>query len=396
MPKGLNTIEDYVSQATRERRRHDIEGLVPILDLSNAFKEDTHEVLLESLRKALFEIGFFYIKNVPSKRILGIFKDIKREALDFFSLTPEQKAKVSMLHSKHFLGYNGIGGEITDSHIDWRELYELATELPEPIINNEDEMWKNVEGPNIWPDKADLPNFRPIVEEYIEELTALSRMIIDLIREALKLPEGAFDKYFKDRQQCKLNLIKYPDIFNQKNTDEVIKQLQLSLIDLKQGVGEHLDTNFLTIIFQATKHISLQVQNFEGKWVNVPPIDNTFVVNVGQLLEYITNGVCVATIHRVLTPIPGEGDRLSVAFFQSIDFASYKLKIEIPAEIQEKAEIRDSHRKVKAIGFQFSQDGSKPIGHSVFLNKIKSFPEVAKSWYPNYLEYVKSHLDSVT
>lgn len=396
MPGELKDIEEYIIEAKRQRDEHNLQGVVPILDLSAANDEARRPKLLEDLKRALFDIGFFYVKNVSSKKIPSIFQDIKEESWKFFDLPKEKKTEVSMENSKHFLGYNDVGDELTAKHIDWREQVEFGTELPEPIINTEDELWKNIEGPNLWPDKNMVPNFRPTVEDYMKELGILSKLLIGLIRESLHLPEGVFDQYFKENQQCKMKIIRYPDLLNSKNDIATIQShLLQSLIDLKQGVGEHRDNDFLTIIYQATDHTSLQVQTFEGEWVNVPPLKDTFVVNVGQTLEYITNGVCVATVHRVLTPIPGEGDRLSIAFFQTVDISRYKSKIEIPEEIQEEADNRDSRRAKEDISFQFPQASSKPLGYSIFLNRIKSHPKVGARWYPETLKYVQSQLEKV-
>lgn len=150
-----------------------------------------------------------------------------------------------MENSKHFLGYNDVGDELTAKHIDWREQVEFGTELPEPVINSDDELWKNIEGPNLWPDKQLVPNFRSTIEDYMSELETLSKLLIDLIKESLNLPEAVFDKYFKEKQQCKMKIIRYPDLLKLKNDLEGIRShLLQSLIDLKQGVGEHRDNDF--------------------------------------------------------------------------------------------------------------------------------------------------------
>lgn len=394
MPGELQDINDYIKESKRGRDEHNIQGVVPILDISAALDKERRPQLLKDLKRALFDIGFFYVKNPPSKKIPSIFHDLKEESWNFFNLPKEKKSEISMENSKHFLGYNDVGDELTAKHIDWREQVEFGTELPEPVINSDDELWKNIEGPNLWPDKQLVPNFRSTIEDYMSELETLSKILIDLIKESLNLPEAVFDKYFKEKQQCKMKIIRYPDLLKLKNDLEGIRShLLQSLIDLKQGVGEHRDNDFLTIIYQATNHTSLQVQTFEGEWVNVPPIKDTFVVNVGQTLEYITNGVCVATVHRVLTPIPGEGDRLSIAFFQTVDVSSYKSKIEIPEEIQKEADIRDSRLTKEDISFQFPQANAKPLGYSIFLNRIKSHPKVGAKWYPDTLKYVQKQLE---
>lgn len=89
-----------------------------------------------------------------------------------------------------------------------------------------------------------------------------------------------------------------------------------------QGVGPHKDSSgWLTFLLQASPPsiLGLQALNKTGAWIDVPAIPGTFVVNMGQAFEVVTNGVCKATTHRVMLPSTGEGyDRYSVPFFQGV------------------------------------------------------------------------------
>jgi hypothetical protein len=62
----------------------------------------------------------------------------------------------------------------------------------------------------------------------------------------------------------------------------------------------------------------LEVLNHAGEWVSAPPLEGTFIVNIGQGFEVATGGRCPATTHRVLSPSNGK-ERYSVPFFQGID-----------------------------------------------------------------------------
>lgn len=116
------------------------------------------------------------------------------------------------------------------------------------------------------------------------------------------------------------------------------------------------------------------------------------MVNNGQTLEAITQGVCKATIHRVLIPKPGSGTRISIPFFQTIDLDCFKTPVkDIPEDIIKLKEERDQKIKDWAVdvGFQFKPDVEKePIGYAVFRNRIKSHQDVAKRWYPTILKQV--------
>lgn len=136
MSGEIQDINNYIKEAKRQRDEHNLQGVVPILDISAALDEERRPQLLKDLKRALFDIGFFYIKNVPSKKIPGILHDLKEESWNFFNLPKEKKSEISMENSKHFLGYNDVGDELTAKHIDWREQVEFGTELPEPVINS--------------------------------------------------------------------------------------------------------------------------------------------------------------------------------------------------------------------------------------------------------------------
>jgi isopenicillin N synthase-like dioxygenase len=361
---------------------------IPTLDYALAGDPATRQQFLSDLRSALFHHGFFYMVNVLPE---VAFQDIKSQSLKFFDIPLEEKEKVAMVHSKHFLGYNGLGDEITARNVDWREQVEFATELAEPIINDDSELYKNIEGPNLWPNAELLPNFKPIVSGYVDELSELSRSLTRLIEQALGLAPKSLEKYFKDIQQAKLKIIKYPDLDDkQSEVSKVQEEFQDTQFttELTQGVGEHRDNDFLTLIYQATPHWSLQVKDYEGEWVDVPPVNNSLVFAVGMTLEFITQGTCVSTVHRVLTPIPGEGDRLSISFFQTINIESKKESIEVSDELKRLVSERDSKRVKNKIGFQFQVDEDKPVGYSVFLNRIKSHPKVGQRWYPEVNDWI--------
>ncbi|CAK9438294.1 uncharacterized protein LODBEIA_P25180 [Lodderomyces beijingensis] len=362
---------------------------IPILDLNDALNSETKSQFLAQLRNAMINVGFLLLKNYesvgPSAQDLA---DIKHQSQRFFALPEDVKLKIEMINSPHFLGYTRLANEITASHTDWREQIDLATELPAP--RKGEPIYKNIEGPNLWPDEEAIPNFRNVVETYIAKMTHLSKVFRYLVLESIGLEGEALDGYFKENQQCKMKLIAYPDRASLTNTTSAALDDTPST---GQGVGPHRDSDLITYIYQATQHQdSLQVQNFQGQWITVPNIPGHLVVNNGQTLEAITQGVCKATIHRVLIPQPGTGTRISVPFFQTIDLDSCKSAIQnIPKEIVEQRDVRD--RKIKDwavdVGFQFKPDMSKePVGYAVFRNRIKSHQDVAKRWYPEVLKQV--------
>uniref|UniRef100_A0A8H7TJ79 Fe2OG dioxygenase domain-containing protein n=1 Tax=Bionectria ochroleuca TaxID=29856 RepID=A0A8H7TJ79_BIOOC len=137
----------------------------------------------------------------------------------------------------------------------------------------------------------------------------MSIYFTSLIAEAILLPRDAFDKYFDEDQHHKLKIVKYPDL------GELGKEGQ----GQGQGVGPHKDSMLSSYLLQASEHRGLQVQNVKGEWIDCPPVPGTVVVAIGQGLEALTQGVCVSTTHRVLSPAAGSGPRFSIPFFQGVD-----------------------------------------------------------------------------
>lgn len=360
---------------------------IPVIDLAKV--STNKQEFLDELRYALIDVGFLVLVNYES---VGPgpenFQAIKQQSDNFFKLPQEIKDGCSMINNRHFLGYNKLANEITSKHTDWREQIDLANELPPP--QQDEPIYKNIEGPNEWPDVNYAPNFKPVVLEYISKMNDLATVFRGLVCEALGISSNSFDRFFKPNQQTKMKIIAYPDS-QQLLTNNTKSNVLDDDYSTGQGCGPHRDSDLLTYIFQVTNHESLQVQNFQGQWITVPYIPNSLVVNAGQTLEAITQGVCKATIHRVLIPSPGSGTRISVPFFQTIDLDVHKLAVDIPEPILALKEQRDAKIRDWAVdtGFQFVPEIDKyPVGHYVFRNRIKSHQDVAAKFYPDILKEV--------
>jgi isopenicillin N synthase-like dioxygenase len=226
--------------------------------------------------------------------------ELKAIIPQFFALPARDKENLSFLNSPHFLGYSALGSETTASKTDLREQFEFSNDL-------EDECqdclsFQRLRGPSQWPAPEILPHFREILTTYHNEITALSYRFVRLVSEALELPATAFDSLFRGNPQHRVKVVRYPP----STTGD-------------QGVGPHKDSSgWWTFLLQADEQAGLEVLNHAGEWVSAPPLEGTFIVNIGQGFEVATGGRCPATTHRVLSPSNGK-ERYSVPFFQGID-----------------------------------------------------------------------------
>ncbi|KAK3681258.1 2OG-Fe(II) oxygenase [Podospora appendiculata] len=282
---------------------------IPIINLALASGSSSpadRESCLTQLRHALTNVGFLYIVNhgVPETAISNVVEILPR----LFAMPDEAKDEVALGNSPQFLGFSGNGAETTAGRRDRREQFEFATELGEVWDDAAGgvPLYERLRGPNQWP--SGYPEIRPVVETYIHELTLLGERFLRLVAEALFLPPETFFSFLSE--QHRLKLVHYPATDNETDSDS----------EQRQGVGPHKDSSgWWTFLLQASPpHVrGLQALNKQGAWVDVPNIAGSFVVNIGQAFEVVTNGVCKATTHRVVLAGP-ESERFSVPFFQGV------------------------------------------------------------------------------
>lgn len=150
-------------------------------------------------------------------------------------------------------------------------------------------------------------------------------------------------------------------------------------------------------LLQASHHRGLQVQNIRGEWIDCPPIPGTLVVAIGQGLEALTQGVCVSTTHRVLSPAVGQGARFSIPFFQGVRGDTTFDDLEKVGVGQVPEHVKEQRRRVLEanggqrlddVEFTFRKGGvATTLGEATLRNRVKSHPDVGERWY---LEILKS------
>ncbi|EKM54798.1 uncharacterized protein PHACADRAFT_258905, partial [Phanerochaete carnosa HHB-10118-sp] len=326
---------------------------IPVLDYALASDASTKPQLLVALRNALTNVGFFYLKShtVPSECIDAAVAFCPR----LFDLPAAERERIRMVHNAHFFGYSRFGAELTKGKVDQREQFDFGTSTG-PRWKEGDPDFMRLWGPSQWPDESLLPGFRDTFVEYAQRLQKLSGELLGLIAEALELPPNAFARFFEPEG-------------NQDHESS------------NQGVGPHYDGGFITLLLQASPHRGLQVQNVSGEWIDAPPTPGTFVVNIGKALETITQGVAIATSHRVLSPEKGSTPRYSIPFFQMIrrDRVIGKEVLELPPEIMK---IKEAREQLGSDSVNYAEYHQLPAGLVALVSRVKSHPDVAQRHYP--------------
>ncbi|KAF5328578.1 hypothetical protein D9619_011475 [Psilocybe cf. subviscida] len=348
---------------------------IPILDYTLLSTPTGKAQFLSQLRHALINVGFLYLQHPPvAPSVISALTHEHIPAL--FALPQEEKDAVSMRNSEHFLGYSKLGAELTKGKVDQREQWDIATkhECRWRAGRGDPEHWR-LWGPSQWPSETLLPSFRPTFESYLVQVEALSYEFALLMSEAFGLGPHGLDRFYDDMtgktMQHRAKVVKYPAV---KEGEE------------GQGVGPHYDAGFLTFLLQASQHRGLQVQNLAGEWIDAPPIPDTFVVNIGKALEFVTGGLARATSHRVISPRAAPGEeatpRYSVPFFQNIglDVRLGEHILEFPPEILALRDARGNVAKTDSVNF--SEFDREPSGKVNLIGRVKSHPDVAQIHYP--------------
>lgn len=253
--------------------------MLPIIDLSGS-----DDAIASAIADACRSVGFFYVRNhgVPAERL----SVLDRAARAFFALPDASKREIEMAKGGlAWRGFFGVGDELTSGQPDQKEgLYFGAERTPDgrPLF-----------GRNLFP--TQVPAMREALLEYLESMTELGHRLMAHVARSLGLPAAYFfDRYTAD-PLILFRIFHYPALVS----------------DEQWSVGEHSDYGLLTILAQDDAG-GLQVKAPDG-WIEAPPIDGTFVVNLGDMLDRLTNGLYRSTHHRVRNT--SGRSRLSFPFF---------------------------------------------------------------------------------
>jgi isopenicillin N synthase-like dioxygenase len=203
-------------------------------------------------------------------------------------------------------------------------------------------------GSNLFPERPAL--LRETVLEYMQAVTQVGHTVMRGISLSLGLSADYFYQKYNQEPLILFRIFHYPP--QPPHTSE-------------WGVGEHTDYGLLTILLQ-DKAGGLQVKS-RGEWIPAPPVENTFICNIGDMLDKMTAGLYRSTPHRVLN-ISGK-NRLSFPLFFDPGFDTVIKPIEnIPRPEVTDAFTRWDHADVHQFGGTYG---------AYLLGKIgKVFPDL--------------------
>jgi isopenicillin N synthase-like dioxygenase len=274
---------------------------VPVIDLARAWSGDraARQALANDIAEVCGRVGFMYIKNhrIAQRDIDAIFQT----AADFHNLPLDAKMEVSITKNDHAQGY--LHGMTKGTEKSISANLQEAFQIKRPLADDDPGLLAGLplHGKIPWP--SAMPDLQPRMMAYYDKVDVLGYELLALFELSLGMAAGTLRQFFK-KDMNSLRLLHYPP----QAPDEEGVHL---------GARAHTDTNAFTILVQDGNG-GLEIKNRDGEWVAVPPIDGTFVVNVGEVLKVWTDGVFSSTLHRVINRSGRE--RYSIPFFMYPSF----------------------------------------------------------------------------
>jgi isopenicillin N synthase-like dioxygenase len=271
---------------------------IPSLDLADFYKgtPEQKKKFVADLGAAYNTIGFVAIRNHYLTNDLSdkLYDQIKK----FFAQPDAVKQQYEIAGLAGQRGYIGKGKEHAKGRNtgDLKEFYHIGQE----VLDNDP---IKAEYPdNVWP--TELPEFKEVGLEVYRRLEKTGVQLLQAIALYLQLPENYFDAKVKHGNSILRPIHYYPI----ENPDEVPADAVRA--------AEHGDINLITLLMGASAD-GLQVLRRDGKWIPITALPDQLVVNVGDMLERLTNKKLKSTIHRVVNPAREHMNkpRYSIPFF---------------------------------------------------------------------------------
>ncbi|KAM5343993.1 hypothetical protein ACJ41O_012530 [Fusarium nematophilum] len=283
---------------------------IPIVDIGQILSSsvDERQTIARQIRDAAMKNGFFYISNhrVPT----DVTDNAYEACLEFFRQPLDLKMRADQSQSTYFNGFKPPNFQQINPNegIDIRETFswtydprfDPTIEDPATIPSNASQHIYSEDFP--WEATRHLPQFKDSIVRYFECCLALARALTRSFALSLDLPEDSFD-----------SKVQYPDAsFAFNYYPPIPSPSKPESPGLQVSIGSHTDFQLFTILWQDDAG-GLQVLNHDGQWIKAQPIPGTFVINIGDYLQRITNDKYISTIHRAQNWSGRE--RISMPFF---------------------------------------------------------------------------------
>ncbi|MGQ0842574.1 MAG: isopenicillin N synthase family dioxygenase [Sporichthyaceae bacterium] len=268
---------------------------IPVVDVVGLFGDpDAQRAVATRIGDACRDNGFFYVVGHGVDPALE--RRLEELSVEFFAQPARDKMAIAMpLGGPAWRGYFPVGDELTSGRPDAKEGVYFGSEL----LASDARVVAGIplHGANLMPDRP--VELGPVVLAWIEAMTSLAHALMRGVALSLDLEPDWFARHYTGDPTVLFRIFNYPSASPPADGGE------------QWGVGEHTDYGLLTILKQ-DDHGGLQVRS-GGGWIEAPPVPDSFVCNIGDMLDRLTGGRYRSTPHRVVASVGY--DRLSWPFF---------------------------------------------------------------------------------
>ena len=262
---------------------------IPVIDIAALVAGKAAAETVAAIDQACTGVGFFYVTGHGFD--MSLCERLRAAAAEFFAQPEAAKRALGLDVSMR--GYLPLyyRSQITDdfSGTSHQEGFWIGADFG-------DDARHPLEAPNRWP--ATPARLREYMESYLRGMEALAALLGQAFATALGQADDFYATRFA-RPTSRLKLNHYPPQHNPEQVDNI-------------GVVPHSDSGAFTILWQDDNG-GLEVQSKSGEWVGAPPLGDSFVVNIGDILQYWSNGRYTSTQHRVINR--HGADRYSIPYF---------------------------------------------------------------------------------
>ncbi|HXC76767.1 MAG TPA: 2-oxoglutarate and iron-dependent oxygenase domain-containing protein [Candidatus Acidoferrum sp.] len=272
-----------------------------------------NRAVLARLDAVCSETGVFALTDVPFPD--GLIEQLRNVTLEFFQLPPEVKSRLQSTDGDQFVGWKGSENRNEFGFPDRKEMFHIGPRvdptLPAPDGSGVVAPWSSSDGAecSLWP--SELPQFRDTWHAYYRSMQQACTDLGLAMAAALGVDAELWRALVADNW-ADLAANFYPPV-------------GAGAAGVRNAV--HSDLTMFTVLYQdGGGGGGLHMQDRDGEWMTVPPKEPTFLVNIGELLTYLTSGRWWAVPHEVSEADPAapgaDTVRISIPFFYRPNDAS--------------------------------------------------------------------------
>ena len=263
-------------------------------DIASVSLAQPLDTIADELGRSFEEFGFAVVRDhgIPQ----SLIDRAEEMSKQFFALPDETKRKYHIPGGGGARGYTPFGTEkAKDAKVhDLKEFWHVGRSLPG------DHALAEYMAPNVWPEE--MPQFRETFEELYAAFEKAGGRVLEAIALHLGLERDFFAATVEDGNSV-MRLLRYPPLEGAEAEGAI-------------RAAAHGDINTITLLLGA-EEAGLELLTSEGEWLAVDPPPGALVINIGDMLDRLTNGKLRSTTHRVVNP---RGDaayraRYSMPFF---------------------------------------------------------------------------------